>query len=171
MWTSAIETRSNLTIKPNEGLGCLRFGILPKEVEEHLGRANLTGEHSDPAPELGFGWYYSKLCLDVFFHRPGLLAGPLRSNGPFQLVMFTSSHRNLTLWGNRILRLPEREVLAILAGHGEHRFQPLERQATGKVLRILDLNLDLNFERGRLVRCQWRWVPQPESLAPGPQSL
>ncbi len=147
--------RPELVLKPNEGLGELSFGMLPVDVRDRLGLPDTTDEHSGPWPEVCFGWQYKRLGLDVFFQRPRLLWKP---TDPFRLLMFTSTHAHLNLWGRRIMKLPQAEVFAFLAHHGQYsseRLEPLGKNFT--TVRIPDLNLDFEFRKGRLFLCQWRW--------------
>jgi hypothetical protein len=157
----------DLSIEPNSGLGPLLFGVSPEEARIHLGAPDTTDEHAGPAPELGFGWGYNRLHLDVFFHTPGLFGGSWNPKGPMQLVMFTCGNTGLTLWGERIVGLNETEVMAILRRFGEHVLEmippkayPIHVRSQIVIIRVLDLNLDLHFGAGRLQSCQWRWVQE-----------
>lgn len=154
MWRH-VEIRPDLVLKPNEGFGELRFGMLPAGVKDLRGAPDGTDEGSGVWPQVGFGWQYKGLHADVFFRRPRLLWKP---NDPFRLIMFTCSHPDLTLWGSRIMGLPEPELLAILASHGDYRREPLEPLTKNlSSFRIPDLDLDFNLRKGRVSSCQWRW--------------
>jgi hypothetical protein len=133
----------------------MKFGMVPAEVKEVCGTPDTTDEGSGPWPQVFFGWQYKALDVDVFFRRPSLLWKP---NDPFRLIMFTCGHPDLTLWGNRIMGLPEPELLGILASYGDYRREPLEPLTENlSPFHIPDLDLDFILRKGRVLSCQWRW--------------
>lgn len=151
------------SIEPGHGLGRLRFGATPEATRVYLGQPDDVDESIlNSGRWSSCGWYYRKLRLDVLFQSCDLFGRTAAPDSLLRLVLFTTSSAKITLWGRRVMGLPEKDIRRLFAEHGQPDLRPVPPDAYPENLRsdvlvlcAKNLQLDLHFCRGRLANCQW----------------
>lgn len=58
-------------ILPDEGLGLIKFGMFPKDLEAILGKANEVEELTE-GEQTDIAWHYDELSLSFTFNKAGI---------------------------------------------------------------------------------------------------
>ena len=146
-------SRSELVIKPNEGMGAVQFLTSMDHVRTCLGNPDEIDENPE-LEGLSKTWHYRKLDVDLLFtclEYSETTKGPAR---PLRLTVFTSSNRRHTLWDKKIMGRSELEVTELLQAHG-HQNLKIKMSHGFKTIRVAELNMNFTFYRTKLDSVQW----------------
>jgi hypothetical protein len=109
-----VDKKALHVIEPDHGIGVVKFGESPDEVQEHLGLPDET----EILDESTMFLRYSALKLSFAFRSVHCPSGAMSK----RLVHFMSRHSKTTLWKKKIIGRPENEVLDIFREHGHGSF-------------------------------------------------
>lgn len=155
--------KTGFTIVPNMGLGELKFGSLPDEVRRYCGKPNRVGEPDlDWPKETDMSFHYNRADLTISFHTGQVLNDTWKPGDPYRVTCFTSVSRKLTLWGQRLMGMPQDQALSFFAEKGHknpvkesNEWYPDKAGAHTRIFRFEELNLHLDFYHGKLFIVQW----------------
>ena len=137
-------------IEPGQGIGSVRFGDSPEQVQGHLG----PPEEIENLDQATMFWRYSALKLQFAFLSADWPSAAMDK----RVVDFMTRHRATTLWGKRIIGRPENEVLDMFRERGcgsftvsEETLGPLKY----RIYRLEQLHVVLDFGDGMLRGLLW----------------
>ncbi|HEX3626754.1 MAG TPA: hypothetical protein VH280_15185 [Verrucomicrobiae bacterium] len=99
-----------LKIDPKTGVGFVKFGDKSEQVRRHLGRP----DEIESLDEAIVFWHYRDLKLDITFRSEDWPFATMEK----RVLHFLTRHTSTTIWGRRIIGIPEMKVLDIFRDNG-----------------------------------------------------
>ncbi|HET6244259.1 MAG: hypothetical protein H0V01_15895 [Bacteroidetes bacterium] len=130
----------NLEINPMKGLGELNFGISTEEVVQIMGEPEEV-EEMEPESEIRtLIWHYWSNGISLFFDEENDL----------KLTSIEVDNNMVTLWGQMIFNLKEKEIIELFKSKGFKEIDIEEQEWGEKRISFDDAMVDLYYEEGEL---------------------
>jgi hypothetical protein len=135
---------NSLEIRPNEGFGEIKFGEILDNVFMLLGEPQELDSMEDDEELNMLILHYWDLGFSIIFEgtTKQVVAG------------FETDHPDATLFGKKIIGMPEKEVIALMKDHGYNDYET-DIEDGDERLTYEDILMDFYLRDGKVIYVNW----------------